>query len=525
MQSSSPHASTNLKLPLSRSAIPYSLQCLSFGLIYCALAVLGIELTKQPGHIAAIWWPNAFLLSVLLRAPRADIWGFVLAGCIANFSANFAMSYETHKSLALGASDLVEVALSFWLIRGSRFRFEPCYNVAHFVAVLLIILCIGATASASIAALEMSLYGADFKQTWRTWWVAECIGMISLLPVGLSLSHATFRQLIQGKSRYEFLTLTAVSLASTWLSLRFLPFPFIVLAIPILLASLRLNLLGTALIGLANVGLALILVLTPDLALRAIDTKLARNQILIATALALIGPLLVAVLMNQRNRVLRHLQENERTLRDAMEYASIGMAIIDKEGRWIKVNPALCRMLGYTADELLALSFQDITYKEDLAEDIHLKQQVMNGAITHYTLEKRYVCKNGEVIWANLSLSGVYDADNKLVNFVSQIHDINDRKHAEIERIEFQRELEHRARHDALTGLINRQAFEQEARYLLENTDCKNQHVACFLDLDRFKILNDSAGHAAGDLFLREIAVQLAAKIRVGDTLARLGTL
>ncbi len=523
MQPSSPLTNADSLSPSLRPEAPHFLRCLALGLGYFALAVFGIALTQQPGHVAAIWWPNALMLAVLLRAPRAQIGGFLLAGCLANLAANFTMSYEIRKSLVFGISDFLEVGIGFWLLRGAGYRFDPCSNVIHFVAVLLITLCLGATASASLSALEMSSYGADYAQTWRTWWIAEGIGMISLLPVGLAISRASLRQLISSQSRYELVAFAAGSLLSTWLSLRFLPYPFIVLAIPILLASLRLNLLGTALIGLGNVVLALILVMAPELALNKVELRLARDQILIAAALALIGPLLVAVLMNQRNRALRHLQENERTLRDAMEYASIGMAIVDRQGRWITANPALCSMLGYSLEELQTLTFQDITYAEDLPEDIRLKQQVENGAITHYTLEKRYVRKNGDIVWANLSLSGVYDADNKFVNFVSQIQDIDDRKQAEIERIEFQRELEHRARHDSLTGLINRQAFEQEARHLLENNDNQKQHVACFLDLDRFKILNDSAGHAAGDLFLREIAVQLAAKIRTNDTLARLG--
>lgn len=523
MQFQSSPASAGLAAPPRSLPIPYFTQCLALGLTYFALAVFGIQLTQQPDNVAAIWWPNALMLSVLLRVPRERFWGFLVTGGLANFSANFVMSYALEKSIVFGSADMLEVGISLWLLRGTRYRFDPCYNVVHFTAVLLIILCIGAVASSSLAALEMAAYGADYAKTWSTWWIAECVGMISLLPVGLSISAGAYRQLTAGSAKYEFLALAFGALLTTWLSLRFLPFPFVVIAIPLLLASLRLTLLGTALIGLSNIVFALTLVMYSDLAFRDIDLRLARDQILIATALTLIGPLLVAVLMNQRDRMLRNLAENERMLRDAMEYSSIGMALLDAQGRWIKVNPALCNMLGYNAAELQALTFQDITHADDLAKDIHLKQQVMDGTITHYTLEKRYRCKDGKIIWANLSLSGVYDADNNFVNFVSQIENINDRKKAELESLKLQRELEHRARHDALTGLINRDAFEQEARYLLESDDNEKQHVACFLDLDRFKILNDSAGHAAGDLFLREIATQLVAKIRAKDTIARLG--
>lgn len=501
----------------------FGFQCAALGIAYFALALFGILLTKQPGTVAAIWWPNALMFSVLLRAPRNRLPGFILVDIAANFAANFTMSYQALPSLAFCAADLLELGIALWLIRGGWHRFDPCHNVRDFVAMLLIILGIGATISSSLAALIMALGGASYPEVWTSWWLAECIGMISLLPVGLALSAAAVRQTFGGTAKYELLGIALASLTITWLSLRFLPFPFIILAIPLLLTSLRLSLLGTALVGLANVVLALMLVLDPDLVLPGIVGSNSRYQILVATALALIGPLLVAVLMNQRDRVLRHLQENERTLRDAMEYASIGMALLDANGQWIKVNPALCRIVGYSASELHALTFQDITHPDDLAADVELKQRVIAGEITHYTLEKRYICKNGDVIWANLSLSGVYDADNQFVNFVSQIENIDDRKHAELQSQVLQRELEHRARHDALTGLINRQAFEYEARRLLDDSGCEQQHVACFLDLDRFKILNDSAGHAAGDLLLREIATRLSGKIRAHDVIARLG--
>jgi diguanylate cyclase (GGDEF)-like protein/PAS domain S-box-containing protein len=494
-----------------------------FACAYFGLALLCIQLSWQPGHSPAIWWPNALMLAAVLRAPREQVIKFLLTGLGASIAANIVMDYSLIQALGFPLSDLTAVALCLGVLRRSGLKLEPSNNVRHFILILTVALALGATCSATLTTLLSSLRGSIALGAWRARWLAECIGIISLLPVALSLSKAALRQSFHGAAKFDIIPIAAFSLVITGFSLLVLPFPFIVIAIPQLIASLRLNLLGTALVGLANVLLGLLVVLSPNLSLQVIDLTVARNQVLVAMALSLIGPLLVAVLMNQRLRFMRHLQESERTLSDAMEYASIGMALISLEGRWIKVNPALCKILGYSPDEFHTLTFQDITHLDDLTQDLELAQKVIAREITHYTLEKRYVRKDGSVIWANLSVSGVYDENDQVASFVSQIENIDDRKQVEFQRITFQRELEHRARHDALTGLINRQSFEYEARRLLDEDDNQRQHIACFLDLDRFKILNDTAGHAAGDALLREIALSLNRKIRTHDIVARLG--
>ncbi|MDB6062371.1 MAG: diguanylate cyclase domain protein [Verrucomicrobiaceae bacterium] len=494
-----------------------------FALVYFGCALSSIYLTRQPGHVAAIWWPNALMLATVLRASRTRHRQFLAVGLAASLAANALTGYSALQIIGFPLCDLLEVVLCLRLLKRGWPQLDICYNVRHFIAVLMVALGLGATCSATLAIALIGFTGGNIDGVWSSWWLAECIGMISLLPIGVSISSASLKQNFVGRAKYEIIPIAAMSLVVTWMSLHLVSFPFVVIAIPLLIASQRMNLLGTALIGLANVLLALAVALNPELKIKLIDFSIARHQVLIAMALSLIGPLLVAVLMNQRQRVLRHLQENERTLSDAMEYASIGMALISLEGRWIKVNPALTSILGYTAKELQALSFQDITYPDDLVSDLELVGKIIAGEISHYVLEKRYICKDGGIIWANLSVSGVYGENGKVASFVSQIENIDDRKHAEFQRLVFQRELEHRARHDALTGLINRQSFEYEARRLLDDADTDRQHIACFLDLDRFKVLNDSAGHAAGDALLREIAVSLSAKIRSHDIVARLG--
>ncbi|TRO25865.1 PAS domain S-box protein [Ectopseudomonas mendocina] len=125
------------------------------------------------------------------------------------------------------------------------------------------------------------------------------------------------------------------------------------------------------------------------------------------------------------------LRISERRFSGAFNTAPQGMAIVDLDGRWMEVNDALCRMLGYSREELLQLDFQHITHPDDLAKDLALLQQLLEGVIADYQLEKRYVDKRGNVLWILLSVSLVRDALGVPLHFVSQIQDITDRFEAE----------------------------------------------------------------------------------------------
>jgi PAS domain S-box-containing protein len=125
------------------------------------------------------------------------------------------------------------------------------------------------------------------------------------------------------------------------------------------------------------------------------------------------------------------LRISEERFAHAFEYAPIGMALVAPDGSWLKVNQALCRLVGYEADELLDLSFQDITHEEDLATDLDYVRQTLAGKISHYQMEKRYFHKQGHLVWVLLSVSLVRDLEGIPLYFVSQIQDITQRKVSE----------------------------------------------------------------------------------------------
>ncbi len=125
------------------------------------------------------------------------------------------------------------------------------------------------------------------------------------------------------------------------------------------------------------------------------------------------------------------LQQSENRFASAFDYSAIGMALVSPEGRWLKVNRAVCGILGYTQEELLVRTFQDITHPDDLEADMACVRQMLDGELQTYQMEKRYYHKAGHTVRALLSVSVVRDARGKPLYFVVQIQDVTDRKRAE----------------------------------------------------------------------------------------------
>jgi len=114
--------------------------------------------------------------------------------------------------------------------------------------------------------------------------------------------------------------------------------------------------------------------------------------------------------------------------RATFDHAAIGKALVDLDGRWLKVNRALCQIVGYSEAELLATDFQTITHPDDLDSDLALARQLLDGELDHYHMEKRYLHKQGQVIWILLTASLVRDSLQRPCYFVSQIQDVTQRK-------------------------------------------------------------------------------------------------
>jgi diguanylate cyclase (GGDEF)-like protein/PAS domain S-box-containing protein len=121
---------------------------------------------------------------------------------------------------------------------------------------------------------------------------------------------------------------------------------------------------------------------------------------------------------------------NDALFNQAFSYAPIGMAIVSIEGQWLKVNKALLKITGYSEEEMLSTSFQELTYPQDLERDLLHTSEVLAGKKDSYEMEKRYIHKDGSIVWVQLSSSIVRDGANSLY-FIAQIQDITKRKQLE----------------------------------------------------------------------------------------------
>jgi diguanylate cyclase (GGDEF)-like protein/PAS domain S-box-containing protein len=211
------------------------------------------------------------------------------------------------------------------------------------------------------------------------------------------------------------------------------------------------------------------------------------------------------------------LRESESRFASTMALAAIGIAHVDDDGRFVYVNPQLCAMLGYSERELLERTVKSISHHEDVDTTHELSARLRSGAIASFKAEKRYLRKDGSVVWAGLTIAAKRDREGHKLYDISIVEDISARKEAE-QCIHFL------ANHDALTALPNRARFTQ---LLAEASEAarrdKRRFAVLFVDLDRFKIINDSLGHEAGDSMLQAAAARLRGSVRASDVVARLG--
>ncbi len=230
----------------------------------------------------------------------------------------------------------------------------------------------------------------------------------------------------------------------------------------------------------------------------------ALTDILLLGVFTLVA-LLTSWLNTARMQVEEKLRQSEQQFRATFNQAAVGIAHVAENGQWLRVNQKLCDIIGYTSEELLERSFQDITYPEDLDADIGYVRQVLASEIQTYSMEKRYIHKNGSLVWINLTVSLVRKEDGEPDYFISVIEDIRERKQAEAEIRQLTENLERRVSdrttelsiaNEQLRGEIRERQQAQEA--MRESEERYRQVVECcpepiFIHTDGEIVLVNSA--------------------------------
>jgi diguanylate cyclase (GGDEF)-like protein/PAS domain S-box-containing protein len=209
---------------------------------------------------------------------------------------------------------------------------------------------------------------------------------------------------------------------------------------------------------------------------------------------------------------------NTKTLKQIFQLSPIGMTILDLDGRFLSANQSFCEAVGYTERDLIARSFEELTHPEDVPLLCSLGKQLLRGKRPHFQIETRHWNKDKKPLHVGLTVTMVSDSQHRAICFLLQVVNLTEQKWMEAQ-------LRHHDFYDMLTGLANRALFvnrlEQAVIRLERNAD--QQCAVLFIDLDRFKVINDSLGHSVGDQLLMALSGRLESCIRRCDTLARLG--
>ncbi|WP_296949517.1 EAL domain-containing protein [uncultured Massilia sp.] len=224
------------------------------------------------------------------------------------------------------------------------------------------------------------------------------------------------------------------------------------------------------------------------------------------------------VLHDVRERVAAEwrLLHSEQRFRSAFDHAPLGLALVGRDNRFVRVNHALCRLLGADADALVGADQAGFGEAADNAIEREYQRDLLRGRSETIQYERRYRGRDGRVVWALVSAS-LMPANHEPQHFLVQINDVTERKQVE-------QELERLAHHDALTGVANRTLLNEEVEHEIAVARRQRTRLAViFIDLDYFKHINDSFGHEAGDAVLKEIAARLTRTVRGIDLVGRMG--
>src|SRR5437899_747252 len=227
----------------------------------------------------------------------------------------------------------------------------------------------------------------------------------------------------------------------------------------------------------------------------------------------------------ERERMEEALREREEMFRATFDQAAVGITLLSLDLRYLRVNDRYCEILGYSQEELASMGLRDVNPPESLAETLDFRRRLVAGEIPGRELrEKELLRKDGSRVWVAVASSLVRGRSGEPRYEIAFFDDITARKQAEAALRESEERFRQLAHHDALTSLPNRALFYDRMQHTLALAKRNSWTVGVMLvDLDRFKTVNDTLGHAVGDKLLRQVAERLSKSVRTSDTVARLG--
>ena len=522
-----------------REGMRLVLTILILAVSYAAVGRIGLLAALAPGNVTPIWPASGLALAALLKLGNR-FWPGVWLG---SFAVNYwvAVGYEqlsltSFVGIACVASGAaVAATVSARLLRNDREAlFSRSTGVVRFVV-------LGATVCALIAATigTISFFVTGFiprpllLETWATWLLGDMVGILGVAPLLLVWSRRGEAPLSTMRT-IEAISVLLLLLAACVMVFSVSRYPLSFVLIPFLLiTAFRYGQRGATL-GIFAASTTSALFTAVGLG-PFVTGGFTRNEsrlllqgftgVVVLTLLFFCAVLAEsqekeraahdAEIRLQQERFAKHKMEEELRTAYIVESSADMISRQTPDGRLLYVSHASRPLLGFEPEELIGRSIYELLNREDADEIRDLQTMLMRQNGTS-TLSYRIRKKDGDDVWFETT-SRAITKSGEIEEIVNVSREITDRKRAE-------EQIEHQVYHDALTGLPNRMLLEDRASVALARARRNHSLVAVmFLDLDRFKVVNDTLGHATGDQVLQAAARRLSATIREADTLARIG--
>jgi diguanylate cyclase (GGDEF)-like protein/PAS domain S-box-containing protein len=225
----------------------------------------------------------------------------------------------------------------------------------------------------------------------------------------------------------------------------------------------------------------------------------------------------------RRKQAEESLQESEQQLRAVFDNADVGIAMTALDMAYLRVNDRYCAIVGYTREELLSMRASDVNLATNVRAMQDFRERSLREDVAGITVEKQLVRKDGTYVWVSMATSVVRASDRSPRYFIAVIQDISESKRAAEALKTSEEQFRRLAQYDILTGLPNRALlYDRLERAITQSRRGQSMLAVLFIDIDRFKHVNDTLGHAAGDQLLKQISDRFSNCVRSEDTVGRL---
>ncbi len=405
------------------------LRLVSLGLLSFIFTLFSLELIRFGTVIAPLWFPTAIMMVGFYRH-AGRMWPGIALACVLGNVAATAFLLSAHEiDLRYTAINVIEAATGAVLLRKLLPWYNPLQNLGDWLR-----LAIGSAFIPPLVGgiLVCLLVPTDnLLRTFLVWVLSESIGALALVPLGLLFKPHYLLRHRKPRLLLETLATMAATLVLSWLALHYLPWPFTAVIVLLMWSAVRLPRMEAFLVFLMTIMMVSMLIAVDPSLITMPKDSVMMNAPWLPFLMILLPVNVMTMVMYAFRAERKHIIESEERFRNAMEYSAIGMALVGTEGQWLQANKALCQFLGYSQEELRMMTFQQLTWPEDLNSDLEQLEQLVRGDISSYSMEKRYYTRNGDLVWALLAVSVVRHADGTPLYFIAQVEDINDLKQTE----------------------------------------------------------------------------------------------